>query len=176
MSNTYSDVKDLTPRYNYNQLMYRLSLDDPRLALPVPVYHLQSALGKEAYGTRETVDAGRQWSQVLDIPFFAVPPSRSHAGLVPLYAAFRPEGRPSLTDLRPKRPAAMLCAACQSRAERKAFARHRAAVRVYTDTQTGRHWYATDLCTNLVSNGGTRAALNPSAVSGATRCRSWPWM
>jgi len=30
----------LTPRYNYNQQMYRLDLDDPRVVLPVPIYDL----------------------------------------------------------------------------------------------------------------------------------------
>jgi hypothetical protein len=32
--NTFSGNKDATPRYNYNQIMYQLDLDDPRLALP----------------------------------------------------------------------------------------------------------------------------------------------
>ena len=30
-SDTFSDAKEKTPRYNYNQMMYRLHLDDPRL-------------------------------------------------------------------------------------------------------------------------------------------------
>jgi hypothetical protein len=30
----FSGAKDLTPRYNYNQIMYRLDLSDPRLRLP----------------------------------------------------------------------------------------------------------------------------------------------
>lgn len=42
----------LTPRYDYNQVMYRLDLDDPRLSLPVAVYDA-SADGKGAYGTRD---------------------------------------------------------------------------------------------------------------------------
>lgn len=35
---TFSGSDDPTPRYDYNQIMYRLDLADPRLALPVPVY------------------------------------------------------------------------------------------------------------------------------------------
>lgn len=81
---TYSDVKDVTPRYNYNQLMYRLSLDDPRLSLPVPVYALA---GPDAYALRDTVDARHEWNRVRSIPFYAVPPDRPHAGLVPVPAA-----------------------------------------------------------------------------------------
>ena len=33
-TNTFSGNSDQTPRYNYNQIMYRLDLDDPRLMLP----------------------------------------------------------------------------------------------------------------------------------------------
>jgi hypothetical protein len=35
---TFSGNPVQTPRYNYNQIMYRLDLADPRLNLPVPVY------------------------------------------------------------------------------------------------------------------------------------------
>jgi len=39
---TYTDFlvehPDTTPRYNYNQILYRLDLDDPRTVLPRPVY------------------------------------------------------------------------------------------------------------------------------------------
>jgi hypothetical protein len=35
----FSGNADPTPRYDYNQVMYRLDLSDPRLALPVPVYY-----------------------------------------------------------------------------------------------------------------------------------------
>ena len=37
-THTFSDSPDATPRYDYNQMMYKLDLADPRLALPVPVY------------------------------------------------------------------------------------------------------------------------------------------
>jgi hypothetical protein len=30
-TDSFSDAKEKTPRYNYNQMMYRLHLDDPRL-------------------------------------------------------------------------------------------------------------------------------------------------
>jgi hypothetical protein len=35
---TFSGNTDPTPRYDYNQVMYKLDLSDPRLNLPVPVY------------------------------------------------------------------------------------------------------------------------------------------
>lgn len=34
-----------TPRYDYNQVMYRLDLDDPRLNLPRPVYEVDGRFG-----------------------------------------------------------------------------------------------------------------------------------
>jgi len=37
-----------TPRYDYNQIMYRLALDDSRLNLPVPVYRVNDAGRKRA--------------------------------------------------------------------------------------------------------------------------------
>lgn len=36
----FSSATVPTPRYNYNQLMYRLNSDDPALVLPVPIYDL----------------------------------------------------------------------------------------------------------------------------------------
>lgn len=37
-TSTFSGAKELTPRYDYNQVMYQLDLSDPRLALPAPVF------------------------------------------------------------------------------------------------------------------------------------------
>ncbi len=81
---TYSGVKDLTPRYNYNQLLYRLALDDPRLSLPVPVYAVTGTGGAVAYKTREQIAPAGDWAKVPAIPFYAVPSSRPHPGLVPI--------------------------------------------------------------------------------------------
>ncbi len=40
---TFSGNPDKTPRYDYNQIMYRLDLADEQLALPVPVYRASPA-------------------------------------------------------------------------------------------------------------------------------------
>jgi len=37
-STFFSGNDDATPLYDYNQIMYELDLDDPRLVLPVPIY------------------------------------------------------------------------------------------------------------------------------------------
>ena len=63
---TFSGNKHPTPLYDYNQVMYRLQLNDPRLNLPAPVY--------EQLG-----DTGSTWSTVRygnAVPrFFALPKS-----------------------------------------------------------------------------------------------------
>ncbi len=40
-TNTFSGNPVKTPRYDYNQIMYKLDLDDPRLTLPVAVYRTE---------------------------------------------------------------------------------------------------------------------------------------
>ena len=164
--NTYSDVKDLTPRYNYNQLMYRLSLDDPRLALPVPVYHLVKTSGAEAYGTRETIDKGRLWPQVQDVPFFAVPPARRSEGLLPLYVITDPQGSPVLQTTAPDtaksaQPLCYVLPAITAPSEKPSPAL--VPLYQYTDTHTGRRWYATAL------------SRQPAAATRAAQplCRVW---
>jgi hypothetical protein len=37
-STFFSGHEEATPLYDYNQIMYQLDLEDPRLALPVPIY------------------------------------------------------------------------------------------------------------------------------------------
>jgi len=48
-SHTFSGSPETaTPCYDYNQIMYRLNLDDPRLILPVPVYQIRNKLVESA--------------------------------------------------------------------------------------------------------------------------------
>jgi hypothetical protein len=77
-TDTFSGNPVITPRYNYNQLMYRLSLDDPRLYLPAPVYRLKDG----RYLMREGVEAAHAWDQVADVPFFALPRDRRRSGTI----------------------------------------------------------------------------------------------
>jgi hypothetical protein len=51
---TFSGNNDPTPRYDYNQVMYRLDLSDRRLALPVAIYEVPSARG----GPKLSVQSG----------------------------------------------------------------------------------------------------------------------
>jgi hypothetical protein len=86
---SFSGAKEKTPRYDYNQIMYRLALDDPRFALPAPVYRVRNAEGKISYLMRAGVEAQKAWASVEAVAFFAVPPTRARAGLVPVVAALQ---------------------------------------------------------------------------------------
>ena len=79
--NTFSGNPVAVPRYNYNQVMYRLTLDDPRLSLPLPVYLLASG----EYRTRGSLKLPADAATIRAIPFYAIPPSHPHAGLIPIY-------------------------------------------------------------------------------------------
>ena len=91
----FSSAKAKTPRYDYNQMMYRLTLDDARLALPAPVYLVRAADGIARYALRERVDEAGDWARITAAPFFAVPPAQTRAGLIPVYAGMS-DGQPVL--------------------------------------------------------------------------------
>lgn len=68
-TDSFSSARTRTPRYNYNQLMYRLRLDDDRLRLPAPVYRLRG-------GEYRMRDGVYDWSKVESLDFFALPPKQ----------------------------------------------------------------------------------------------------
>ena len=74
----FSDAPVATPRYNYNQLMYRLDLADARLALPVAVYQV-----KGRYLLRDEMEREKLWDKIEGIPFFAF--DRPGEGRVAVY-------------------------------------------------------------------------------------------
>lgn len=80
--NTFSGNPAATPRYNYNQILYRLALDDPRLSLPMPVYRLASGAHRLREGLHLPADA----ADIRAIPFYAIPPTHAHEGLNPIYS------------------------------------------------------------------------------------------
>jgi hypothetical protein len=85
-SYTFSgSLESATPRYDYNQIMYRLNLDDPRLALPVAVYQVRYKQNQSEYLLRDGVEKENKWDLVESIPFYAVEPNRFHDNLVPVY-------------------------------------------------------------------------------------------
>ena len=58
-----------------------------RLALPAPVYRVRSADGTTRYLMPEGVDAEKAWDRIEEVAFFAVPPARAPAGLLPVFSA-----------------------------------------------------------------------------------------
>lgn len=79
-TDAFSDAPVKTPAYNYNQIMYRLTLDDRRLFLPVPVYRTRDG----RYVIREAIDSAGLWNDIQDVPFFALPPNRRLPSTIPL--------------------------------------------------------------------------------------------
>jgi hypothetical protein len=86
-SKTFSgSEKKPTPRYDYNQIMYRLNLDDPRLALPAAVYQVRDRQGQLEYLLRDGVEETGKWDRVESVPFYAVEPAKASGDVVPVYA------------------------------------------------------------------------------------------
>jgi hypothetical protein len=104
-SHTFSGpAENATPRYDYNQIMYQLNVDDPRLALPVAVYQIRDKQNRRNYLLRDGVEKGRKWNLVESIPFYAIEPTRAYEGLVGIYVHKIPgknRQTPSLTVKRP---------------------------------------------------------------------------
>jgi len=96
-----------TPRYDYNQIMYRLDLDDPRLTLPAPVYRVRDTAGQNRHLLRDAVTQTRQWDRVQSVAFHAVEPGRaSDDDLIAIYAESERKGH--LTTQQPSPSSAPL--------------------------------------------------------------------
>ncbi len=81
---TYSKLftdKQPTPRYNYNQIMYRLDLSDSRLTLPAPVYETKRDHCRH-YATGNAFPDNPPDS--VRVPFYAIPPDRAMDGTLPV--------------------------------------------------------------------------------------------
>ncbi len=95
----FSGAKSKTPRYDYNQIMYRLDLDDPRLTRPVPYYEVE---GDSNLLTGTELDARKLWSKVRHTPFWSDPGMATTDGIlmpvktpgtVPIYEWHDSKGR-----------------------------------------------------------------------------------
>ncbi|MFQ5731289.1 MAG: hypothetical protein ACE5KM_04960, partial [Planctomycetaceae bacterium] len=102
-TNTFSGNPDRTPRYNYNQILYRLDLADPRLALPVPVHRVTKSNGSETLALRPDVAAA---DKPGEIACFAL--DRPGKRTVPVYRVTTGDGVHVLTldpkSIKTKRP------------------------------------------------------------------------
>jgi hypothetical protein len=86
-----------TPRYDYNQIMYRLDLGDPRLALPAPIYELREGEDDKRYLPGEAVAEAGRWDDVESAAFYAIEPGRGDDRMVAVYAEQSPDGHTRLT-------------------------------------------------------------------------------
>jgi len=86
-SHTFSGTRErATPRYDYNQIMYRLDLADKHLCLPEPVYEVHETDGKIRYLLGTQARREGQAGRVKRIAFYAIGPDRAFDGLIPFYA------------------------------------------------------------------------------------------
>ena len=104
-SQTFSgSAENPTPLYDYNQIMYRLNLDDRRLALPVSVYQVRDRQGPTDYLLRDGVEKAGKWDLIASIPFYAIEPAKTYSGLVPVYARKILAGKGQTISLSLSRP------------------------------------------------------------------------
>ncbi len=90
-----------TPRYDYNQLMYRLDLGDPRLILPVPVYQTRDGQNGYHYLLGNTIAETNRWDDVESVAFYAVEPGRRSAQMIGVYAHELSDGTTRLAVIPP---------------------------------------------------------------------------
>lgn len=84
-TSTFSGAREKTPLYDYNQIMYRVALNDSRLSLPAPVYRLRKGGDGRGLGMKRNMAVRDQWTAVEDIAFFAIPSNRKREGMIPIY-------------------------------------------------------------------------------------------
>ncbi|MDB5391072.1 MAG: hypothetical protein JWM11_6718, partial [Planctomycetaceae bacterium] len=83
-----------TPRYEYNQMQYRLDLGDSRLALPVPVYQAGAAAQFHTKSRSAAPSAKEMRFLALDRP---------GVNTIPIYSVLADDGKSlRLTDQRPQ--------------------------------------------------------------------------
>jgi len=72
--------EEKVPYYDYNQMLYKLTLNDQQMYLPAPVYKLGNT-----YQLKESLKEPFDISQIDEIPFFAIASNRKTDGLIPVY-------------------------------------------------------------------------------------------
>jgi hypothetical protein len=140
------------PRYDYNELMYKLDLTDPRLFLPVPVY----AMCDDASDLRTLRDIERK-ARIGDIVCYA--PDRQRAGTVPVFASGADTGTVLLSLDKPagQRPrVAFYALPPEEHALSNATPNMTVFLYQYRQADTGQTLYSTDAA--LAKAGYTRQA------------------
>ncbi|MGE0759399.1 MAG: hypothetical protein AB7F89_06010 [Pirellulaceae bacterium] len=103
-THSFSGNPERTPRYEYNQIMYRLDLADPRLVLPAPVYRTPAGRGETLSTSPPSQERPHTY---LDVVFLAC--RTPLPGFVELHGITTPEGTRLTSDKRDGDPAAFRC-------------------------------------------------------------------
>jgi hypothetical protein len=139
--------------------MYRLTLDDPRLSLPSPIYQVVDYNGKDDYLFRNQLVARHLQKQIRSIPFYAVSPDRVAPGLIPVYRA----DNGGLQTISPDQRAPLFLALPASPSEGEKSSPSMVGLYEYTNSQTGYRWYAPD-----------QKSTSANVIRSAERlCRVW---
>jgi hypothetical protein len=99
---TFSGNNNPTPRYDYNQVMYRLDLSDRRLALPVAIYEVSGGRGAVRLVSNQGLSRTRA-TEPSRVAFFA--PDRPGIGTLPVYEQLDSAGHQTLLVGTRERPA-----------------------------------------------------------------------
>lgn len=97
-ASTFTDVQVPTPRYEYNQILYKVELDDERLVLPLPVYEVGTEEGRFRFGA-QLDDTARHAG--APIAFYALDRPRSNA--IAVHEVRDSAGAARLTTVPPRR-------------------------------------------------------------------------
>ncbi len=89
------------PRYEYNQLMYKLDLDRAELIMPVPIYQLHGTADTSRYLTRTLPDHG---DEIAQIPFFALDRAGDQNYSLPIFSSPDDHGRLTTSDVPGRMP------------------------------------------------------------------------
>lgn len=90
------------PRCDYNQVMYKLDLSDPGLALPAPVYRVKNGVNGFRLMTRDDIAAKNLWDSIENIEFMAFIDNSIIPDLVPVFDNARVESPAPVLDLIPE--------------------------------------------------------------------------
>ena len=126
--------------------MYRLNLDDSRLALPVAVYQVLDGQGQKSYLLRDEVEKAGEWDRVESVPFYAIEPAKANDGLIAVYAdtISVKSGRTISLNVKRSGPSARLLFYALSSDNRKKENSRVTALYEYRHADTGRRLYSTE--------------------------------
>jgi hypothetical protein len=144
-SHTFSgSAETATPRYDYNQIMYRLNLDDARLALPVAVYQVQDEQCDRDYMLRNDIEKNGKWNVAESILFFAVEPGRAPDDLIPIHAQKISAGNKQTIRLTTESPDTTPLFYALPSGDPSNEKPHIISLYEYHHTETGQYRYSTD--------------------------------